>query len=539
MKESKNHQDSQRGVALIFALLAILMLSILAAGIMSTSQSQTRTALNYRMTTQARYAAEAGVQRTMNWLASPSYTIPANFAAYDMTKNPVQYNGNPVVLSAVSGVNSNYPDATVVNGYSGALNTSLPGVANASYATYATLLRMTPAGGASFLTASSVVQTWQITSVGNVGGINTASVQVTQMYERTGTPVFGFGLEATGTGCGTLTFGNGSSTDSYNSSLGVFGGTNVGTQGNIGTNGNVSLASTAKINGTIAAENALQGACASSGLTDAGTKNFLGLSAVSPPLNPPLPWGCTSQPCYPPGPLVTATQNISTGCASIAGCTVNPKVSLTDGGTVKTVNDFTLAPGSYGNVQIAGADVVHVSAGTYNINSINFALDGQFVVDSGPVIFNLVGNCASGCPTEAGLPSNMSKTEVIYGAGFAGFNGCAPSGGKGVIANPNVYGSTTCGASKAPYSGIPSNLQMVYGGTDTLRLGGMPNATVLYAPSAGYYTPGAPVGLYGSAVVKNFNDQSGSPFHYDLALQNTILQVGQYRPVGGFSWSKF
>jgi hypothetical protein len=256
-------------------------------------------------------------------------------------------------------------------------------------------------------------------------------------------------------------------------------------------------------------------------------------------LTAPLPWGCATTPCYPPGTNVTTNQNVSTSCASISGCTASGTTTLLDGGTSKTANVFKLTPGSYGNITINSADVIHVSAGSYNINSINFAGDGQFVVDSGPVVFNLVGNCASGCPTESGLPSNMSSTEVVYGAGFAGFNACAPSGGTGVTANPNAYGATTCGSSASAYSGIPNNLQMVYGGTYTVRLGGMPNALVLYAPNAGYYTPGAPVGLFGSAIVQDFNDQSGSPFHYDTALQNSVMKVGQFRPVGGFSWSKF
>jgi hypothetical protein len=107
-----------------------------------------------------------------------------------------------------------------------------------------------------------------------------------------------------------------------------------------------------------------------------------------------------------------------------------------------------------------------------------------------------------------------------------------------VTANPNVYGSTTCGSGHTAYSGIPANLSIVYGGNMTMRLGGMPNALVLYAPGCGYYTPGAPVGLYGSAVVKNFNDSSGSPFHYDTSLQTQLTQAGPYHVVG-FSWSKF
>jgi Tfp pilus assembly protein PilX len=543
MSKQKNLKRSDRGFALIFAMLAMLVLGLLAATVMFTSQGQALTGLNYRLTAQSRYAAEAGVQSTMNWLASASYTAPTVFASYDMTKNPVQYLGKAVVLSATSGVSSNYPDAAVVTAYSTAMSKSLPGVSKVSYTTYATLLRMNPSGGVSWLGGGGggVIQTWQITGVGVASGARNATVQVVQTFERTGTSLFNYGLEATGTGCGAMTFTNGDSVDSYSSAAGVYGGANVGTQGNIATNGNVNLASSAKINGSIAAANNTVGACPGAGLTDGGSGNYSGLSAVNPPLNPPLPWGCAAQPCYPPGTHVTTAQNVSTSCATVAGCkkTAPPTVAITDGGSATTANGFTLAPGEYGNISIGSADVVHVSAGTYNINSINFAQDGQFVVDSGPVVFNLVGNCASGCPTEGGLPSGYSSTEVIYGAGFAGFNACAPSGGTGVVANPDVYGKVTCGPLKTAYSGIPNNLQVVYGGTATVRLGGMPNALALYAPASSYYTPGAPVGLYGSAIVKYFNDQSGSPFHYDTSLANTVTQVGPYRPVGGFSWSRF
>jgi hypothetical protein len=405
------------------------------------------------------------------------------------------------------------------------------------------LLRMTPGGGVSWLggAGGGVVQTWQITSVGVVTGARNASVQVVQTFERTSTPIFNYPIEATGTGCGSITFSNsGSLTDSYNSALGVYSVANSAKSGgNIATNGNVNLGSGVVVNGNIGVPNTLVGSCPD-GITSKGSYTSASVVAT---LNPPLPWGCLAQPCYPPNvpPLITTAQDVSTSCGSIAGCKASTPatVSITDGGSTKTVNAVTLAPGSYGNVTIDNADVVHVSAGTYNINSINFAQDGQFVVDSGPVVFNIVGNCASGCPKESGLPSGMSSTEVVYGAGFAGFNACAPSGGTGVVANPDVYGKVTCGAAKTPFGGIPSNLQLVYGGTNTMRLGGMPNALVMYAPAAGYYTPGAPVGLYGSAVIKNFQDDSGSPFHYDAALQNSAVQVGQYRPVGGFSWSKF
>jgi hypothetical protein len=65
----------------------------------------------------------------------------------------------------------------------------------------------------------------------------------------------------------------------------------------------------------------------------------------------------------------------------------------------------------------------------------------------------------------------------------------------------------------------------------------MPNAAVIYAPSAGYYTPGAPVGLYGSVITGNFNDASGSPFSTEFC--SAVSELENFIPVGGFSWSKF
>ena len=529
-------RTSERGVALIFALLVMLVLGLLATTVMFTSQGQTWTAVNYRATTQSRYAAEAGIQATMNWL-SGSYTAPTSFGSYDMTKNPVQYNGKAVVLSAVSGVSSNYPDSAVVSAYSSAMNKSLTGVSNGSYASYATLLRMNPASGVSWLGSAGgggVVQTWQVTSVGSVGGLRNATVQVTATYERTSTPLFNYPIEATSNGCQAIYLNGNTVTDSYNSNLGPYSGTNSSKSGgSVATNGNVTLGSGSAVNGTVYVPNTSVGGCPD-GITQSGG-SYTASSQLSGKLNPPLPWGCTSTPCNPPGTLSTAANEVSTSCTGITGCTKKSTTTLYDGGSLRTANVFSLAPGTYGNLTIDGADVVHVSAGTYNINSINFTADAQFVIDSGPVVFNMAGDCSSGgCPTE-GLPSPYSSTEVIYGAGYAGFNGCSG----GVTANPNVYGLTTCGPSQAPFSGIPSNLQIVYGGSYTMRLGGMPNAAVIYAPNAGYYTPGAPVGLYGSAVIGNFRDDSQSPFHYDAALQGAATSVGPFRPVGGFSWSKF
>jgi len=565
MKKQTAYKQSERGVALVFALLSILVLSILALAIMTTSQSQIWTSLNYRLTAQARYAAEAGVQETMSWLSSASYTVPsvADQTHYNMNANPVTLTSNnqPVVLSSVT-TNSNYYDSTstVVSGFAGAAQGTLPNESNVSYSTTAKLLRMSPASGASWLPGTGgVVQTWQITSVATISGPRSGSVQVVETFERTTEPVFQYGLEALGTGCGAIDLAGGDFTDSYNSTTGIYSSQVPGNGGSIATNGNVNLGKTgglAVVKGNIGTPNPTVGACPANGVTDAGAGNYGKVTSINK-MTAPLPWGCKSMPCYPPGTNITTPQDVSKNCATIAGCkTGTPSCSTCTtisispyGESTVTAKVYTLAPGSYGNLAIDNSDVVHLTAGTYNVNSVNFGsiaqnFNGQFVLDSGPVVFNLVGNCGGGgCPSytePAGyLPTGWAnpQTAVIYGAGFAGFNVCA----LGVVAlKPGDATHTFCGTSTTQgVTAIPANFQLVYGGTDLIRVGGMPNAAVTYAPAASYISPGGAVGYYGSIIASQFADTAASPFHYDTAEQNAILQMGPLRPVGGFSWSKF
>ncbi len=149
IEEKKRSTKNERGASLVIALLASLVLSVLSAGIIFVTQTETLTTANYKTLAQARYAAEAGVQRTINWLSN-NYTAPTSFAAYNTSATPVRCvsgcaNTGSIVLSAVSGVTSNYPDATVATAYQTALsNQALTGISNASYSTSATMNSMTP-----------------------------------------------------------------------------------------------------------------------------------------------------------------------------------------------------------------------------------------------------------------------------------------------------------------------------------------------------------------------------------------------------------
>src|SRR5260370_7181357 len=117
MKPILKRNHPQAGVALIIALLTLLILSVLAASIIFVTQTETWSAANNRSMIQARYAAEAGAQKTLNYLANPAtYPTPANLGVFDIpTKYPLQYNGADVILSSMPWANPTYPDPALQN----------------------------------------------------------------------------------------------------------------------------------------------------------------------------------------------------------------------------------------------------------------------------------------------------------------------------------------------------------------------------------------------------------------------------------------
>jgi len=482
---------SEQGVALILVLIMILVLSVLVAGLVFATQTQTWTGYNYKTTTQARYAAEAGIQRTMNWLLN-SYTAPTTFNSYDMTKYPVKDTTgtpNPIVLSAASGVSANYPDSTVRSAYNSALSSqSVPGLTNATFSTSATLLKMTPGTAVSWMGGGSgVPQVWQITSIGTVAGFRPASVQLQATYERGSTPIFTYGVAGTGTTCQDIDF-SGGTIDSWNSSNG---GTYVGTHqnngGTIGTNGNVTLSGgSTVVTGTISdSSNINVGNCPDGVTNNAGAGALNGLNLLSQPLVYPNPAA--------PNPMTPNTnENVNSNTcwgASPAGCTViaGPAVDI--------------APGSYGN--ITSNSNVHLSAGTYNINSLNLN-GGSITLDSTPVVINLGGNGISSGGT---LLASQSSTTINSG---------------GVPANLQIVSAAGVGMSNPPVITMNASSAMY---------------AVVYAPNAYVHITGSSHFL-GAVVGKKVTCDSSGGFSYDLGLQNSLLQVGNFIPVS-YTWNKF
>src|SRR6476661_4806228 len=88
IRNQKRGWNDERGVSLFIALLTLIITSLLAAGIIFVTRTETATTGNYTQLAQARYAAEAGVQKTINWLTN-SYTPPGSLAAYTTSAVPV------------------------------------------------------------------------------------------------------------------------------------------------------------------------------------------------------------------------------------------------------------------------------------------------------------------------------------------------------------------------------------------------------------------------------------------------------------------
>src|SRR5262249_55242681 len=141
---------NQKGAALVLTMIFMLVLTILAASLLFVSQSETWSGLNYRLMTQSRYGAEAGVNAAANYIANGAYTPPGMtagdpLAAYNYKGvSPVTAGGQPVVLgTAMNGLTINYPVAAVQTAFNGAsVGNITAGNNTVNYSTTAQLMSM-------------------------------------------------------------------------------------------------------------------------------------------------------------------------------------------------------------------------------------------------------------------------------------------------------------------------------------------------------------------------------------------------------------
>ena len=521
-------RSNQKGVALIFALIFVLVLSIAAAALMFLSQSETFASMNYRLMTQSRYGAEAGLHAAANYLMNnypqPGVAATDPLNAYNLTVSPITpiAGATPIVLGpTMNGLAPNYPVAATLTDFNRNTQKSLTaGSSTVNYSVNAELLSMKKVQQCQSL-APLTAQLWRLTSHGDINGVRAAEVEVSALLESHVVPCYNYAGFATGSGCGSISFNGGGTIDSYNSMNMTLSGGSPVTQnymGNLGSNGNVNTAANTTINGTFSSPDSGVGACGAGGGVDALSGNVAAVTGCS-----------TASTCIPAPGLIKLPQTVAMTAPTIPNAPPPPATNLGNGDA-----PLTLTPcgancpqngnnhGNYGDIVVSGGAsniITFVPAmvggncvpGTYYVNSISLAGNASIAV----------GPC-QGTGPGTGNPAVYQPVVInVVGAGQA-----TPLdiGGNG-IAN-STFNSTM--------------LSINYAGTGAINLHGNGSSTaVLYAPNAGITFSGN-ANWYGSVIGNTIqsNGNASVSIHYDRALQANLATVGNWT-LDSFTWSKF
>ena len=490
-RSSKTRRD-ERGVALVVVLLLAVALSAIGASLLMLANTETYASMNYRMMSQARYGAEAGALKAVNYLMN-NYTAPGAvndlLSNYDITVSPVTYNGQPVVLSGATGIASNYPYAPAQAAFSAAAQGSVTAGSTVTYGAYATLLSMRAVIEYG-LPTTTVIQTWKVTGVGSLGTTRPATVEVSSVLERNYGSAHAFGVFATKLACSAVSFGGGSAHDSYDSSSMTLANGAPVTQnggGKVGTNGNATLQGNAVVYGTLSTPRTGVGNCKSGAivaLSQTGQATIVeGLIQLPQAITYPTP--------APPSPMPpVGNVNLNADCSALG---------LTPPACSGSAGNITLDPQNgtmlFGDINLSAGSIVHLKAGVYNINSFKMTGGAQIIIDSGPVVFNIAGVGAS-------TPLDLQG---------------------GTITNPSFN---------------PSDFRMLYGGTSPITVsGGSSTAAMIYAPNSTVTVAGGS-NFYGSIVGSEVMDNGGTHFHYDRRLAGDYFVVGNY-VMSAFTWKKY
>jgi len=207
---------SERGIALFLTLILVTTLSVLTVSMMFIAQSESFASGNYRLMTQARYGAEAGVQKAADYILNTDFSGSLG-GLIPTVQSPVQFGGKDVVLSSDPAIASNFPDAPTVAAFQAATNgTMVAGRSTINYTAYAKLLSLDKITDG-YTGVAKLVQTWQITSDAWIAGIRKATVEVSALLDSDKVPTIAYGAFGTDPGCGSLNFSGHVKTNSYDS----------------------------------------------------------------------------------------------------------------------------------------------------------------------------------------------------------------------------------------------------------------------------------------------------------------------------------
>lgn len=488
---------------MVLSLLFMLLLSALGTAMLVLSRSETLSSVNYRMMTQARFGAESGVHKAAHFLLN-NYTVPGPsvpsdpLTNYDTSLTPVTYGGQPVVLSSLSGVTSNYPVAGAISSFATATTGSLQvGDATVLYTASATLLSMRSA--IPYASSTPVtLQTWRLTARGNIQGARAAEVEVSAVIERKAVPTYTYGLFATDKNCNAIEFTGSTITDMYDSGnitwvSGLPQATPSG--GHVGTNGNLTVGGATTVRGSLSTPRTGVGDCTAGAVT---AYDYQGNATITGGIIKLPQEVVFSDPdlLSPAPPTTEVNLNGSSTCLQVPVEPLNGSCSMTTVGGVTAVT-LTPVPGAamvLPNMHMTSGSTLRLDDGIYNINSLQLTGNSKVVVNSGSVILNVRG-------TGYTEPVDMESGQVIN----ASFD--------------------------------PANFRIIYAGTGALKLtGGSTTAASVYAPKA-YVKVAGGSHYFGAIIGRWIFFGGGSKLHRDKKLEQYVSIGPQMMSV--FTWKQY
>ncbi|HUX11046.1 MAG TPA: hypothetical protein VMW51_10410, partial [Terriglobia bacterium] len=535
-------------------LLAMLVLSVLAAAIVFTARSETFASHNYRLDTQADYLAKAGIQRAINWFrsnhyrpisqgeASTYYTVTSSgdpFNLYTSNASPVicksgcPSGNNPVQLIGFGSGSSNFPDINntestpreVADAFASDLNipanTRLTADAsNSGYFNVNAVLLNYETVNIGYLPPwiPTPVETWLITSravwTGNAGSTTSVATAeelatVQPIYIPTwGNALYGF--------CSVTMQGSaGTCTDAFNSALGAYAGGNasvasgacdsttasnvIGAGASVGANGGVTLGSNVTVSGNVIIGTGSSAGCGDVGYTGS-TSSVLGQVINGPHKDPPpVPTFRTGFPGSAP--------SYSLGAGAVQVVPVGATWSSTPFPQTTGVTPATNSP-------CMDATCNGTPAHPYEISSVSMSGGG---VSDGPVL-ELVGGSSPLNPVYYNVDSLSENQGQINVSGYVVIN---------VKSNFSIGG---LGISNGVATSVPPQAVVInYAGTNSVSIGGNGAiSALLNAPNATVNLGGGGSGGYfvGAIQANNVSVQGGYPVHYDVQLSRTGGTMG-------------
>jgi hypothetical protein len=544
-----------QGIALILVLLAMLVLSVLAAAIVFTARSETFASYNYKLDTQADYLAKAGIQRAINWFRSSHYrpiseseasnyylvtSSGSPFNLFTSNASPVicksgcPSNNSPVQLIGFGSGASNFPDINdsesapreVADAFASDLNdpanTRVTADANDSgYFNVNAVLLNYQTVNVGYLPplTTTPVEAWLITSKATWTGSSGSSTRVATAEEQaTVQPIYipTWGNALYGFCSVTMQGSSGTCTDAFNSSLGAYGGGNpsvasgkcdsttasnvIGAGASVGANGGVTLGSNVTVAGDVVIGTSADAGCSASGYSGSAS-SVLGQVINGPHKDPPpAPTFRSSFPGSAP------SYSLSSG--SVQVLPVGATWSSTPFPQTTGVTPATSSP-------CMDTTCNGTSAHPYEISSISMSGGGGG--GNAPAL-ELVGGSSPLNPVYYDIGSLSETQGQIAVSGYVVIN---------IKTSLSIAG---LGIANGVASSIPPQAVVInYVGTSSVSISGNGAVSALLnAPNATVSLGGGGSGGYfvGAVQANNVSVQGGYPVHYDVQLSRTGGTMG-------------